>query len=72
MLLAALVGGGFVLADTWEWRDSPHARELSIIAGIGLIAFEFAELAWIGFQPLEAVFAVVGAAVLGVAVATMR
>ena len=41
----------------------PHARELSIFAGLGLIAFEVAELAWIGFQPLEAVFGIVGAAV---------
>jgi hypothetical protein len=29
----------------------------------GLVCFEAAELGWLGFQPLEAVFAVVGVAV---------
>ena len=33
-------------------------------AGAGLIAFEAAELGWIGFQPLEALFALTGAAVI--------
>ncbi len=34
-----------------------------MIAGAGLVCFEAAELAWLGFQPMEAVFAVVGMAV---------
>jgi hypothetical protein len=50
VLLAGLVGGGFLLAG-----------------GAGLVCFEAAELAWIGFQPLEAVFAAVGVIVLGLA-----
>ena len=33
-------------------------------AGAGLVCFEAAELARLGFQPLEAVFAVVGATVV--------
>ena len=36
-------------------------------AGAGLVCFEAAELAWLGFQPLEAVFAVVGVMVTGLA-----
>jgi hypothetical protein len=28
---------------------------------VGLVVFEAAELLWLGFQPLEALFAVVGA-----------
>jgi hypothetical protein len=60
VLLAALVGGGFLLAGWWTWRDHRYARALSVFAGAGLIGFEAAELAWIGFQPLEAVFTVVG------------
>ena len=44
-----------------------HARGLWIAAGAGLVCFEAAELAWIGFQPLEAVFAAVGVIVLGLA-----
>jgi preprotein translocase subunit Sec61beta len=64
VLLAALVGGGFLLAAYWQWRDRRHARGLSVFAGAGLIAFEAAEAAWIGLQPLEAVFAAVGVAVL--------
>jgi len=64
LLLATLVGSGFLLAAYWQWRDRWHARHLSIFAGAGLIAFEAAEVALIGFQPLEAVFAAVGVIVL--------
>lgn len=67
VLLAGLVGGGFLLAGWWQWRDYPYARESSLAAGAGLIAFEAAEVAWIGFQPLEAVFAMVGLAVIALA-----
>lgn len=67
VLLAALVGGGFLAAGWWQWRGGWHARELSLLAGAGLVAFEAAELAWIGFQPLEAVFALVGLSVIGLA-----
>jgi peptidoglycan/LPS O-acetylase OafA/YrhL len=63
ILLFTLVGGGLVAAGTWQWRRGWHARELSVIAGIGLVAFEVAELVWLGFQPLEAVFGLVGLAV---------
>ena len=61
VLLATLVGGGFLVAGRWSGRGYRHATGLSLIAGCGLIAFEVAELAWLGFQPLEAVFAGVGA-----------
>jgi hypothetical protein len=64
VLLATLVGGGFLLAGWWQWHHRRHARELSMIAGAGLIAFESAELAWIGFQPLQALFMVVGAVIV--------
>src|SRR5215831_21083439 len=67
VLLAVLVGGGFLVAGWWQWRDYRYARELSLLAGAGLIGFELAELAWIGFQPLEAVFALVGLVVVGIA-----
>jgi hypothetical protein len=67
MLLATLVGGGFLLTGWWQLADRRHARELSVLAGAGLIAFEAAELGWIGFQPLEAVFALVGAGVIALA-----
>jgi hypothetical protein len=63
-LLAGLVGGGFLLAGWWQWRGHRHARELSMIAGAGLVCFEAAELAWLGFQPLEAIFAIVGGTVV--------
>jgi hypothetical protein len=64
VLLAALVGGGFLLAGWWQWRGHRYARELSMAAGAGLVCFEAAELAWLGFQPLEAVFAVVGVTIV--------
>jgi hypothetical protein len=60
VLLAVLVGGGFLVAGWWQWRNYRYARELSLLAGAGLIGFEAAELAWIGFQPLEVLFAFVG------------
>ncbi len=69
LLLASLVGGGFLVAGEWQLRGLPHAQELSLVAGIGLIAFEVAELAWIGLQPLEVIFALVGA---GVAILAAR
>jgi hypothetical protein len=72
VLLAGLVGGGFLLAGWRQWRGRRYARELSMIAGAGLVCFEAAELAWIGFQPLEAVFAVVGVAVAMLAWHTPR
>jgi len=64
LLLAALVGGGYLFAGWWQSAGRWHARELSVAAGTGLIAFEAAELAWIGFQPLEAVCAGIGVAVI--------
>jgi hypothetical protein len=67
VLLAGLVGGGFLLAGWWQWRGHRYARELSMAAGVGLICFEVAELAWLGFQPLEAVFAAVGVIIVGLA-----
>lgn len=64
LLLAVLVGGGYLLAGVWQWGNRWHARELSIFAGTGLVAFEAAELAWLGFQPLEAICAGIGLAVI--------
>lgn len=64
VLLAALVGGGFVLAAWSQWRGHWFARELSMIAGVGLVCFEAVELAWMGFQPLEVVFAVIGVGIV--------
>jgi hypothetical protein len=67
VLLAGLVGGGFLLAGWWQWRGHRYARELSMAAGAGLVCFEAAELGWIGFQPLKAVFAAVGLSIIGLA-----
>jgi len=52
-----------------ERSGGPRARELSVLAGLGLVAFEIAELAWIGPHPLQLIFAIVGAAVAALAVA---
>lgn len=69
VLLAGLVGGGFLLAGWRQW----HGRGLSMTAGAGLVCFEAAELAWPGFQPLGAViFAVVGVIVVLLAWSTPR
>ena len=60
VLLAGLVGVGFLGAGYCQGTGCRHARKLSIAAGAGLVAFEAAEFGWLGFQPLEAVFAVAG------------
>lgn len=67
LLLATLVGGGYLLAGAWQHGGHRHARGLSAVAGAGLIAFETAELAWLGFQPLEAICAGIGVAVIALA-----
>lgn len=72
LLLGGLVGGGFLVAGTWQWCNWWHARELSMLAGFGLVTFEVAEVVWIGPQPLEGVFALVGAAVLALAATAKR
>jgi hypothetical protein len=69
LLLAGLVGVGYLAAGAWQRGRYPYRRELSVLAGIGLVVFESAEWAWLGFHPLEAVFMGVGAAVVGLAVA---
>jgi len=58
ILLAILVGVGFLLSALA--LRFPFGTYLSIAAGLGLVAFEVVEFLTIGFQPLEAVFAVVG------------
>lgn len=67
LLLATLVGGGYLLAGVWQHSNRWHSRELSMLAGGGLVAFEAAELARIGFQPLEAIFAGIGVTVIALA-----
>lgn len=67
ILLTVLVGGGLFFAGSLQWRDGRHARAVSNLAGLGLVAFEAAELVWIGFQPLEGVFALVGVAMSSLA-----
>lgn len=68
LLLAGLVGGGFLAAGaSARWR-LPFTRELSVAAGSGLILFEAVEWFWLGFHPLQAVFMGVGAAVVVLAI----
>jgi len=72
VLLAVLVGGGFVGTGVWQTLRGPFARELSLMAGAGIVVFEGAELLWLGFQPLQALFAAVGVTVLVLAVGLKR
>ena len=64
VLLAVLVGGGFLISGGWQWHGGRHARELSMTAGAGLVLFEVAEMGWIGFQPLQALFTLVGLVII--------
>ena len=64
VLLAVLVGGGFLVSGGWLWRDGGHAREVSMAAGAGLVLFEVVEALWIGLQPLQVLFTVIGLAII--------
>lgn len=68
LLLAGLVGGGYLVAGTWERRRWSHRRGLSVLAGTGLVLFEAVEWSWLGFHPLQAIFMGVGATVVALAV----
>lgn len=67
LLLFALVGIGMIVTGFAQHRCWASATSLSLLAGIGLVAFEVVELMWLGFQPLEAVFALIGVAISGLA-----
>jgi hypothetical protein len=54
LLLGGLVGGGFLVAGTWQWRNGLHAREISMLAGLGLVTFEVAEVVWSGLSHWKA------------------
>jgi hypothetical protein len=60
LLLAVPVGVGWLAAGTRQWRGGRYARHLFVIAGLGLVLFEAAELDRVGLQSLETVFAGVG------------
>ena len=64
LLLAAGCGGGYLLAGVLQLRRHRAAKAVSVAAGAALVALEAWETAVIEFQPLEAVFAGVGAAVV--------
>jgi hypothetical protein len=68
LLLAAGCGGGYAIAGLLHLRRSRAARVVSIAAGTALVALEAWEIAFIEYQPLELVFAGVGAAVVVLAV----
>ncbi len=70
VLLATLVGIGFLVAAAVQWFAPRAGDMLSVFAGVGLVVFEAVEWAWLGFQPLEVVLGAVG--VLIVVLATQR
>jgi hypothetical protein len=60
VLLAGLVGGGFLLAGWWQWRGCRHTRELSMVAGAGLVCRTGLDR----LPALEALFAAVGVVII--------
>jgi hypothetical protein len=71
LLLGGLVGVGYLGAGALERFQYRWSRQVSVLAGVGLIAFEAVEWGWLGFHPLQAVFMIVGAGVAGLAVADL-
>ncbi|MCC3290860.1 hypothetical protein [Arthrobacter sp. zg-Y1110] len=72
LLLAVGCGGGYLTAGMLHLRCHRAARPLSIAAGLALIGLEAWEIAVIEFQPLEAVFVGIGAAVVVLALRLPR
>jgi hypothetical protein len=70
ILLATLVGGGGLVASAWLLIHGRFRRELTALYSLGLLGFESAELAWIGFQALEVVFGLIALAMLVLAFAS--
>ena len=64
LLLAAGCGGGFALAGLLHLRRHKAARLVSLAAGTALMGLEAWEIAFIEYQPLEVVFAGIGAVVV--------
>ena len=64
LLLAAGCGGGYALAGLLHLRRSKMARLVSLAAGAALVGLEAWEIAFVEYQPLEVLFAGVGAAVV--------
>lgn len=59
---SALVGG--LLLAVRPDGALLQAEVSALVAGFGLVLFEFAEFVWIGFQPLEVLFAAAGVTVM--------
>ncbi|MCQ1953706.1 hypothetical protein [Arthrobacter sp. zg-Y238] len=64
LLLAMGCGGGYLAAGMLHFRRHRAARPVSLAAGLALIGLEAWEMAFIEFQPLEAVFIGIGGAVV--------
>lgn len=64
LLLAAGCGGGYATAGLLHLRRSKAAPLVSVTAGTALVLLEAWEIAFIEYQPLEVVFAGIGAAVV--------
>jgi hypothetical protein len=72
LLLAIVVGIGFLAAAAVQWAAPRIGAVLSALAGTGLILFEAVEWTWLGFQPLEAALAAVGVVIVILAARQLR
>ena len=72
VFLVALVGLGFLVTAALQWLVPRIGWSMSLLAGCGLVAFETVEVVWLGFQPLQAIFAAVGVAVMILALGSHR
>lgn len=64
VLLASLVGLGGLGTTGWVLIGGRAGRVVAILYAIGLLIFEVVEWVWLGFQPLEDVFALVALGML--------
>ena len=67
LLLLVVVGLGFLGLAMWTWVRAPHAAELAVIGGTGLVLFEAIEYLMIGFNAQQAIVAMIGVAIAATA-----
>lgn len=72
VFLVALVGIGFLVTAALQWLVPRVGWSMSVLAGLGLVAFETVEVVWLGFQPLEAIFGAIGLAVVTLSLGSHR
>ncbi len=72
VLLAIVVGGSAAIAAAAVWRRHLLAAALAALAGLVLVIWIVVQMTMIQYSPLQPVYLVVGAGILGLATVLLR